>query len=95
MCTVCGAPTRTNAKAALAMLDDTLTWDGSTWSAVTHSMSVSDMHEYLRAGPLRNTPYLAAEVASGGTWTRLTADGDQRYTVVNSSNQSRMYREWS
>lgn len=95
MCTVCGAPTRANPKAAMAMVESIMTWQDATWGAVTNVMSVSDMHEYLRAGPLRNSTGLAAEVASGGTWTRLTADGDQRYTIVNSGNQSRMYREWS
>ena len=96
MCTLCGAPTRANPKAAMLMLSEWFLWDGKSWYADTDAMPVSKLHDALRARPgglLRNSPDLAASVASGGTFTVLKADGDISYTVVNSGNQSRLYRD--
>lgn len=95
MCTICGAPTRANPKAAMLMLSEWFYWEGKSWYADTDAMTVSDMHDALRGpgGMLRNSPDLAASVSSGGTFTILKADGDMSYTVVNSGNQSRLYRD--
>jgi hypothetical protein len=93
MCTVCNAPEKRNLKSEALMTREYFVWLDTSWYAITPEMSAVQMREYLRTTILRNNASLATSMATGGTFNVWSVNGDVSYTVINSGDRSRLYKD--